>query len=469
MAKTDPCFLSATELAAAFRAGNLSPVDATDAILARIDALNPRVQAFFHVDHAGARAAAQRASARWQRGEPLGALDGVPFSVKDHVLTEGLPSPWGVGGGAPWPPGQIDAPIVARLREAGAVLLGKTAQPELAMFCGGLNGAYGLARNPWNLSKTPGGSSAGAGAALAAGFGPLAIGSDAGGSIRIPAGYCGVVGHKPSFGRIPFFPPFGPGVTYGPMARSVADIAAAMNVVTRPDWRDIWALPPTDHDYAQDLGRDVRGLKIAYSDSFGYGLPVTADVAAKVREAVQVLERLGAIIEPIKPFVDYDPYDAIADATFPGLRMLVAAVVGERTDRLSPRVQQIIARTEGASLEKFFAAKGHETQFSLAIAGVLKDYDALVTPTLPTTAFEADRAFPDGVPLNAYGYTMAFNPYTWPFNVTLQPAISVPCGLASDGLPVGLQIVGPRGGDDLCLRIAHAYERSRAALPAWPL
>ncbi|HEX9773446.1 MAG TPA: amidase family protein [Steroidobacteraceae bacterium] len=465
---TDPCYLTAAELVAAFRERRLSPVEAAESVLARIQQANLAVQAFFHVDGAGVRSAADASAKRWARGAPIGPLDGVLFSVKDHVLTAGMPSPWGVGGAEPAPPGDVDAPIVARLREAGAILLGKTTQAELAMFASGVNGRYGIARNPWDLTRTPGGSSSGAAAALAAGMGPIAIGSDGGGSIRIPASYTGVVGHKPSFGRVPFFPPFGPGPVYGPLTRSVEDIALVMNVVTRPDWRDIWSLPAQQHDYLTDLGRDVRGLRIAYSESFGYGTPVADDVRIAVRAAVNVLKELGVTFEEIPPFFDHDLYDALADAIFPGLRMMAAAIVGEHTERLMPVVQQVLARAHGASLEKFLAAKAHEAQASLHIASVLKDFDLLVTPTMPTTAYAADRPFPEGVTLNAYGYTFEFNPFTWPFNVTLQPAISVPCGLTPGGLPVGLQIVGPRGADDACIRVAHAYERGRGAGPPWP-
>jgi aspartyl-tRNA(Asn)/glutamyl-tRNA(Gln) amidotransferase subunit A len=462
------CFRSASELSSDYRARRVSPVEVIDAVLARIEAVNPLVHAFFHVDADGARHAARASQARWASGTPLDALDGVPFSVKHHIATEGMPSPWGLPGPEGDAPGAFDAPIVARLKEAGAILLGKTTQPELAMFCSGINDRYGIARNPWDLSRTPGGSSSGAAAALAAGMGSLAIGSDGGGSIRIPAGYTGVVGHKPTFGRVPFFPPLGPGPVYGPLARCVEDIALVMNVITRPDWRDVFAWPADGHDYRGELGHEMKGLRVAYSEHFGYGMPVAGDVRALVRDSLEVLASLGAEVEEIAPFFDHDLYDALADATFTGLRGLATSLVGTNTQRLSPRVREILVRTEGVSLERYLAAKTHETQAMLHIAGVLKDYHLLATPTMPTTAYPAERAFPEGAALNTYGYTFVHNPFTWPFNMTLQPAISVPCGLTPDGLPAGLQIAAARGADALCIRAAHAFERARAAAPAWP-
>ena len=466
---SDLCFRTASELSADYRARRVSPVEVIDAMLARIETLNPRLHAFFHVDADGARRAARASEARWAAGKPLDALDGVPFSVKDHIATEGMPSPWALPGREGDAPGAFDAPIVARLKEAGAILLGKTTQPELAMFCSGINGRYGIARNPWDLSRTPGGSSAGAAASIAAGMSTLAIGSDGGGSIRIPAGYTGVVGHKPTFGRVPFFPPLGPGPVYGPLARCVEDVALAMNVITRPDWRDVFAWPADGRDYRAELGQEMKGLRVAYSEYFGYGMPVAEDVRVLVRGALEVLASLGARIDEIAPFFDYDPYDAIADATFTGLRGLAVSLVGTNTERLSPHVREIVARTEGISLERYLAAKAQETQAMFRIAEALKDYDLLVTPTMPTTAYPAERAYPEGAtPFNNFGYTFVHNPFTWPFNLTLQPAISVPCGLTPDGLPAGLQIVGARGADALCIRAAHAFERARGPAPQWP-
>ncbi len=464
----DICFLSATELMQAFRARTLSPVDCAAAVLDRIARVNPAVNAFFYVDEAGVRAAARASEERWMKNAPVGPLDGVPFSVKDHVLTRDMPSVWGIRGPDAAGPWLEDAPIVARLREAGAILLGKTTQPEMAMFCSGVSGRYGFARNPWDLSKTPGGSSAGAAAALAVGMGPIAVGSDAGGSIRIPAAYSGVVGHKPTFGRIPFHPTFGIGPVYGPMTRTVTDIAHVMTVVTRPDWRDIYALPPDGHVYENDLERPVRGLKIAFSDSFGYGLATADDVGGLVRTAIHTLAELGAEITEIPPFFDHNLYDALAPGMLPFLRLMMLHVAGPHVDTLLPELKVVLDRSAGVSLDECARAKAAEMQASFHMASVLKDFDFLVTPTMPTTAYDADRCYPEGAALNALGYTFDLNPFTWPFNTTLQPATSVPCGLTPAGLPAGLQIVGRRGDDAGCLALARAYERACEPMPDWP-
>ncbi len=465
---SDIFYWSATELVAAYRQKKLSPVEYMHMLLERIETLNPLINAFFYVDHEGAKRAAQASESRWLHGNPMGPLDGVPFSAKDHILTIDMPSVWGVKGIDPAGPWLIDAPIIARLKEAGAILIGKTTQPELAMFCSGVSGLYGITRNPWDLSKSPGGSSSGAAAALAAGLGPIALGSDGGGSIRIPAAYTGVVGHKPTFGRIPFFPPFGPGVVYGPMTRCVEDLGTIMTIVTQADWRDIYALPPETRDYAAEIKRDLTGLRIAYSENFGYGTETSPEVSALTRAALETLKNLGATVEEIPPFFDFNVYNALGPSIFPALRMMTAAV-GVSAENLLPEIQAAMAKSTGTTLDDFFIAKGVETQARLTIAAAFSNFDFLVTPTMPTVAYEADRCFPKNAPLNDYDYSFDHNPFTWPFNLTLQPATSVPCGLTAQGLPVGLQIVGQRGDDIGCLAAAYAYENARPHSDPWPI
>ncbi len=455
----DMDYLSVTEMLDAFRAGTLSPVEYMEHVLGRIEKHNPAVNAFFFVDADGARTSARQSEARWRKGEPQGPLDGLPFSVKDHVGTKGMPSPWGttaVDLKGPW---TFDAPAVARLKEDGAILIGKTTQPELASLCSGISGLYGIARNPWDLSKTPGGSSGGAAAALAADMGPLAFGSDGGGSIRNPASYTGVVGYKPSFGRIPLAPPMGQGPTYGPMTRHASDLPLLMNTVARPDWQDVLSLPYDGADYTKALGQNLKGKRIAMSEWLGYGVPTAPDVSAVFRDASRAFTDLGATVEPVGPFFDYDPYDRIAPMVFSGLVGMAAGITGGRIDKLLPELQTIIVNAGKVTLPEFFAAKGEEMQIMMRVAAALKDYDLLITPTMPTTAFGAEQCWPDYVEPNRYGYAFAHNPFTWLFNVTQQPATSVPCGLA-DGMPVGLQIVAARGDDFGCIAAACAFEKA---------
>lgn len=314
---------TATELLQLYKAGEASPVQATAAVLARIDTLNPTVNAFCLVAHESAMQTARNSEARWQRfrnkGEPCGELDGVPVSIKDLILTRGMPTLRGshtVDAKQPW---DVDAPVTARLREAGAVILGKTNTPEFG--CKGETNSprSGITRNPWDLSKTPGGSSGGAAAAIAAGMGPLAMGTDGAGSVRIPAAFCGNFGLKPSFGRVPAYPlsPFGSVAHLGPHSRSVRDAALMMNVLKKPDDRDWTSLPPDPSDYLQGLEDGVRGLRIAWSPTLGYAKNVHPEVARSVAQAVAQLVELGAHVELIDPGFE-DPLEITTGLWFAG-------------------------------------------------------------------------------------------------------------------------------------------------------
>lgn len=453
----DPAYLTLTDVLASFRDRSLSPVTYMEHVLNRVAQHNPTVNAFFSTDPDGALTQAREAEERWRAGTPKGRLDGIPFSVKDHILTKGMPSPWGttaVDLAGPW---VQDAPAVSRLKEEGAILIGKTTQPELASLCSGLSGLYGVGRNPWNLERSPGGSSGGAAAALAADMGPLAFGSDGGGSIRIPAAYSGVVGYKPTFGRIPFFPPVGSGAVYGPMTRSARDLPVVMNIVTRPDWMDVLALPYDAADYTAPPAPSLRGKRIALSDWFGYGVATSDGVSSAFRQAARVFAELRAEVVPIEPFFDDDPYDRLAPMVFAGIAGMSAALTGGKTDQLLPELQNVIAKASAITLPEYLGAAAQQTPIMLRVAEALNGFDFLVTPTMPTVAYPAHLAFPEGSKLNRYGYCFDHNPFTWLFNVTLQPAVSLPCGF-SEGLPVGLQIVGGRGDDLGCIHAAIAFE-----------
>ncbi len=451
--------LCATELLALYRSGQLSPVDVTQAILARIERLNPALNAYCVVDADAALAAARASAARWQRhrhdGAPVGALDGVPVSIKDLILTRGWPTLRGSRTIDPDQPWDSDAPVTARLREAGAVLLGKTTTPEFGCKAETNSPLHGITRNPWKLSCTPGGSSGGAAAAVAAGLGPLAVGTDGAGSVRIPAAFCGNVGMKPSFGRVPAYPlsPFGSVAHLGPHTMGVTDCALLLNVMKQPDARDWHALPADPADYTIALNDGVRGLRIAYSPTLGYA-KVHPEVAQAVERAVRVLEAQGALIEQVDPGFD-DPIDISTGLWFAVAYQLWRAMTPAQQALLDPDFAAEAAL--GAALDASALHQLNQRRGALGslMRQFMQRYDVLVTPTVAIPAFAARPAGQASMTAEAM---LGWTPFSYPFNLTQQPAITVPCGLSSDGLPIGLQLVGPMFGDALVLRAARAYE-----------
>ncbi|GAB3870458.1 amidase [Kibdelosporangium lantanae] len=297
---TDLADLAAVDILAEYRTGALSPVEVAEAVLARIADKEPTLQAFYTHDPAAVRAAAKESEQRWHAGSPQGTLDGVPITIKENIATAGTPVPLG-SAATELVPASADAPAAARVREAGAVLLGKTTMPDYGMLTSGLSSFHKTARNPWDTARTPGGSSAGAGAAGAAGYGPLHLGTDIGGSVRLPAAYCGLVGLKPSFGRVPVDPPY-IGRVVGPMTRTVADTALLMGVIAQPDARDHMSLPPADIPW-RDLAVDPKGLRIGLHLDAGVGLAVEPEIRDAVTEIARRLEAAGAVVEPVPPFV----------------------------------------------------------------------------------------------------------------------------------------------------------------------
>jgi aspartyl-tRNA(Asn)/glutamyl-tRNA(Gln) amidotransferase subunit A len=452
---TELCALSATQLLAFYRAKRLSPVEVTRAVLSRIEALNPRFNAFNFLAP-DALAAALESERRWQKGEPKGWLDGVPLSIKDLILTRGWPTLRGsktIDSRGPW---NEDAPATARLREHGAVLLGKTTTPEFGWKGVTDSPLTGVTRNPWNPQKTPGGSSGGAAAALAAGMGALALGTDGGGSIRIPCSFTGLFGLKPSFGRVPAWPlsPFGTVAHVGPMTRSVADAALMLNVLSLPDPRDWHALPFEARDYRVGLEDGVRGLRIAYSPDLGYA-KVDAEVAALVREAALVFVDLGANVEEKHPGFE-DPEAIFRAHWFPGAALLLKNFLPEQRKLVDPGLLEVAeAGARYTALEVLDAAH-RRGALGLRMNQFHQEYDLLVTPTLALAAFDAGREAPESMKR-----WTEWTPFTFPFNLTQQPAASIPCGFTQAGLPVGLQIVGPRYADALVLRAARAFESAR--------
>ena len=452
---TDLCELTATELLAAYRAKRVSPVEATRAVLARIAKLNPVLNCFNVVDEKAALAAARASEARWKRGAPLGLLDGVPTSIKDLLLTRGWPTRRGSKTIDPKGPWRDDAPCVARLREQGAVLLGKTTTPEFGWKGVTDSPLTGITRNPWDPSKTPGGSSGGGAAAVAAGMGPLTVGTDGGGSIRIPCGFTGLFGIKPTFGRVPAWPlsPFGTVAHVGPMTRSVADAALMLNVLSRPDVRDWHALPFDSRDYRIGLEDGVRGLRIAYSANLGYAR-VDREVAALAKKAAQAFEALGAQVEEVDPGFE-DQQQTFTLHWYPGAAYVVGSIPEAKRKLMDPGLLEIARAGETYSVREIQDAALRRGALGAHMHRFHEKYDLLLTPTLPLPAFEAGREVEDVARERRW---TDWTPFSYPFNLTQQPAATIPCGLTKAGLPVGLQIVGAKYEDARVLRAARAYE-----------
>jgi aspartyl-tRNA(Asn)/glutamyl-tRNA(Gln) amidotransferase subunit A len=454
---SDLCALTASELVDAFRKKTLSPVEVARAVAARIEKLNPVYNAFNLVSDRIVEDA-KASEARWMAGQPRGLLDGVPVSIKDIILTKGWPTLRGsktVDAKGPW---NDDAPVTARLREHGAVLLGKTTTPEFGWKGVTDSPLTGVTRNPWNKAKTPGGSSGGAAAAVAAGMGPLAVGTDGGGSIRIPCGFTGLFGIKASFGRVPAWPlsPFGTVAHVGPMTRSVTDAALMLNVIAQPDARDWHALPYEPRDWRSGLEQGVADLRIAFSANLGYAR-VDPEVAKIVSDAVAVFAELGAKVEEKDPgFPDSAPI--FVTHWFSGAAFLLKGIPKEKHQLIDPALLDVAEQGAKITASEILDAQLKRGALGTHMNLFHRDYDLLVTPTLSIAAFDAGKEVADRM---LQGRWTDWTPFTFPFNLTQQPAASIPCGLTKAGLPVGLHIVGPRYADALVLRAARAFETAR--------
>jgi aspartyl-tRNA(Asn)/glutamyl-tRNA(Gln) amidotransferase subunit A len=466
--KTDLADASATELAQLFSTRAASPLEATTAVLARIARCNPAINAFCLVDEAAALVAARASGARWHAGRPLSPLDGVPVSIKDLILTRGWPTRRGSRTVDPAQPWDEDAPAPARLREAGAVLLGKTCTPEFG--CKGETNSplTGQTRNPWRLDRTPGGSSGGAAAAVATGMGPLALGTDGAGSVRIPSAFCGVFGLKPSFGRVPAYPlsPFGTVAHLGPHSRSVRDAALMLNVLKRPDARDWTALPPDDSDCTVGLDDGVRGLRVAFSPTLGYAKNVHPEVADAVSAAVRELQAQGAQVETVDPGFD-DPLEITTGLWFAGAWTLWNTLTPAQQALTDPDFAAQAHLGQKLSLLEVQRLHLRRGALGSSMRQFMQHWDLIATPAVAVPAFESRPA--GAAPMDDRSM-LGWTPFSYPFNLTQQPACTIPCGLTRDGLPIGLQLVGPMFADALVLRAARAYETvrpvARAPLPA---
>ncbi|MBL8706863.1 MAG: amidase [Rhodospirillales bacterium] len=455
--------MSAIELLSRYRRKTLSPVEATKAVLAQIDRLNPTYNAYCLVDHAAALKSARASEKRWMRGKPVGPLDGVPVGLKDLMLTKGWPTLRGSKAIDPNQAWDEDAPSTDRLREAGAVFLGKTTTPEFGWKGVTDSVLTGVTRNPWDKSKTPGGSSGGASAALAAFMGPLMTGSDGGGSIRIPAAFTGVYGIKGSFGRVPAYPasPFGTVSHIGPMTRTVADSALMLQVMAQPDWRDWYQLESTGVDYTKGLNKGVKGLKIGYSPDLGYA-KVDPEVAKAIADGAKLFQRLGAKVEEVDPSggtsVFKDSHETFQAHWFAGAANLLSRYSAKQRSQMDSGLQAAAEGGAKYSLLEYMAAVKRREDLGTQMNKFHETYDLLLTPAMPIAAFEAGIEVPKGSGLTRW---TEWTPFSYPFNLTRQPAASIPCGFTRAGLPIGLQLVGPLYGEAVVLRASRAFEEAR--------
>lgn len=447
--------LSVAELNEAFAARRLTPIDAADAALERICDFDRHVNAFVHVDPATTRRMAEASTARWQAGAPLGPLDGIPISIKDLAPVAGWPLRRGSSALRDDPPSPADSPPVARLREGGAVFIGKTATPEHGLRIVCRSDVHGVTRNPYSLDRTPGGSSGGAAAALALGMGTLALGTDGAGSIRIPAAFCNLVGLKPGFGRVPSYPPsfFMPHSVTGPMGRRVADVAAMTGVISGCEPRDPFAWP-IPFDAAKMDEKRYEGMRVALSVTLGTGIQPEHATAQALEHAARALERRGAVIEVVEPTWPVDPlkpflvfwhatYAGFLD-TFPPAR---AAHMGELMHRIAALGRGIEIVTYHRALAERLAITDVAHQF-------LQTYAAMLAPVMPCHAFDVDAEAPPGQNPDDWRWC----PYTYIANMTGQPAVAVPAGFSADGLPIGVQLVGARGSEESLLTFAAMIE-----------
>ncbi len=453
--------LSAAELVDAYRTRRLGPVEVVRAVLRHIGRWEPHLHATYALDPEGALAQAQASQARWLKGEPIGALDGVPATIKENIATKGVPVPLGTAATELVPAAQ-DAPPAARLREAGAVILGKTTMPDYGMLSSGLSSFHALARNPWDLTKNPGGSSAGAAAAAAAGYGPLHVGTDIGGSVRLPAAWCGIVALKPSLGRIPIHPPYA-GRVAGPMTRTVADAALMMSVLSRPDARDTMSLPWQDIAWDR-LEREAKGLRVGLQLDAGWGLAVEPETLAAVQAAAQRFAEAGAIVEPVAPFMTRAMIDGM-DAFWRCRSWLdISALPEARRAKVLPYILEWARGGAGLSGEQVFRGYSQMGAMREAAVAACAPFDVVISPTSPVPAYAAEWASPTNDPALPFEHIA----FTLPFNMSEQPSASVNCGYTSTGLPIGLQISGRRHDDLGVLQVARLWERLRPEQRPWP-
>jgi aspartyl-tRNA(Asn)/glutamyl-tRNA(Gln) amidotransferase subunit A len=457
------CFMPATALAAAIRAKRVSPVEVIDAVYARLHEINPKINAFCTLTEEQARLAAKESEAAVTRGDHLGALHGVPVSIKDLLITRGVRTMFGSRIRENYIP-QENAPLVEKLLAAGAIMIGKTTTPEHGFKAVTDSPLTGVSRNPWDLGKTCGGSSGGAGAAVAAGLGQLAAGTDAGGSIRIPASFNGIFGIKPSFGRVAAYPPSPvPFIVHaGPMTRSVRDAALMLSAMSGPDERDLLSLPADATDYVSACDGGIKGLRVAWSATLGYAR-LDPEVASVTNVAARVFQSdLGCQVDAVDPGFE-SPWDFFSVLWVMSCFLRLGTFLPEWANRMDPDLVTVVKQVEHFGRADYAEALAKRTVLWDTTRKFFARYDLLLTPTLPVPPFAVSRIAPEGISATSNGLLPFpdWIPFTYPWNLTGQPAASVPCGFTHDGLPVGLQIIGRRFADALVLRAASAFEQAR--------
>src|SRR5712691_1528701 len=453
--------LSAVDLIAGFWARQFSPSEVLEDVIAHIAAWEPHIKALYAFDPDGARATAKASTERWQQGEPTGLLDGVPVTIKDNIASKGVPVPLGAAT-ATLVPSAVDAPPAARLREAGAVIFSKTTMPDYGMLSSGLSSFHPLTRNPWDLSKNPGGSSAGAGAAAAAGYGPLHLGTDIGGSVRLPAGWCGLVGLKPSLGRIPVDPPY-VGRVAGPMTRTVDDTALMMSVLSKPDRRDGMSLPPDNLNW-KALEKSPRKLRLGLMLDLGVGQALEKPVREVAVKAAKAFESAGAVVTEIDGILTREMLDGLDEFWRARMWDDLSKLAPEERGKTLPYICQWAER--GATLTGVEVIRGFNMTMAIraAAAKLFCDLDYLISPVSPVVNFGAELASPINDPEKPFEHIA----YTVPWNMAENPAVSINGGYDGNGFPIGVQIIGRRFDDIGVLAMAKAFEGLRGPQRPWP-
>ncbi|HXI08542.1 MAG: amidase [Bradyrhizobium sp.] len=453
--------LSAVDLIAGYKAKQFSPSEVLDDVIAHIEQWEPHIKALYLFDPEAARKVAKASSDRWSNGEPTGVLDGVPVTIKDNVATKGQPIPLGAAS-VPQVAAERDAPPAARLREAGAVIFAKTTMPDYGMLSSGLSSFHPLTRNPWDLSKNPGGSSSGAGAAGAAGYGPLHLGTDIGGSVRLPACWCGLVGLKPSLGRIPIDPPY-VGRVAGPMTRTVDDAALMMSVLSKPDRRDGMSLPAHDINW-KALEKSPRKLRFGLMLDAGTGQALEKPVRDVAVKAAKAFEAAGAVVTEVDGILTREMLDGVDDFFRARLWGDLAKLPEQERAKTLPYILQWAER--GARLSGVEALGGFNQTFAIraAAAKLFCELDYLISPVSPVVNFPAEFAAPINDPHKPFEHIC----FTMPWNMAENPAVSVNGGYDQHGFPIGVQIVGRRFDDIGVLAMAKTFEGLRGPQKPWP-
>lgn len=452
--------LGVGELLAAYRAGALSPVEVMQAVLAQAERREGELHALCAVDAEAALAAARASEARWRAGTAL-ALDGVPVTLKENIAVPGASYRLGTAATAEDATAGFEAPPAARLREAGAMAWARTTMPDYGMLSSGLSSLYAEpARNPWDIALTPGGSSAGAAAAAAAGYGPLHLGTDIGGSIRLPAGWCGLVGHKPSHGRVPIKPGYA-GRAAGPLTRTVEDAALMLAVLAQPDARDPTQLPPQPFKLRP---LDLRGLRMGLLLDAGWGQAVQPEVEAAVVAAARAFEQAGAVVEPLAPFTTREMADGIDRFWRMRSWLDISALAPERSAKVLPYIREWVAPAAAYDGGTVFRGYSQMQALREAANAACESFDFVLSPVSPMPAYPAHLASPLHDPARPFEHIA----FTLPYNMSEQPALSINAGFTASGLPIGLQIIGRRFDDAGVLALGAVWEQLRSDQRPWP-